>query len=307
MQLARLRSDPPAVRDFDAAFDAYSPAEVALRISEFGVGKARLQFTPMCSLGVLGGAFIALGALFYALITSDAGLSFAVGRLTGGLVFSLGLILVIVAGAELFTGNVLLVMAWADQKVSSLEVLTDWVIIYIANAIGAVMIALIAYWAGLGELNDQAIARHVLSIAQAKASMPFWRAFCAGVLCNVLVCLAIWLAMAGRSVADKVVAIVFPISAFVAAGFEHSVANFFFFALAGIYCMVGPNELTAALPDNFVFQALAGNLLPVTLGNIVGGAVLVGLVYHLIYRDRSLPQPDCAEPGFDDRDDARAS
>jgi formate transporter len=262
-------------------FDAYSPKEVAARVSSVGVAKARLPLLQMCMLGILGGAFIALGALYFTLITSDAALGYAIARFLGGVVFSLGLILVVVAGGELFTGNNLLVMAWADRQITTKELLRNWVVVYIANAVGAFGVVALAWLAGLGHWNDGAVAHHVLKIATHKTTLPFWEAFFGGVLCNVLVCLAVWLAMAGRTVADKILAILLPISAFVAAGFEHSVANFYFIGLGLVIKSATDLGLAAAAlnPAGFV-----GNLVPVTLGNIVGGGVLVALVYYVIYR-----------------------
>ena len=256
-------------------FDAYSPPDIAARVSALGISKVEQPFAKMMTLAILGGAFIALGALYFALVTSDTTLTYALSRVIGGVVFSLGLVLVVVAGAELFTGNNLLVMAWADGKITSRQLLRDWAIVFVGNALGALAIVALAIAAGLGDLNGHAVARHAVQIATAKAALPFGQALAAGILCNILVCLAIWLAMAGRTVIDKIAAIVLPISAFVAAGFEHSVANFFFFGLGAIYSWGVP-----------VIDALgiAKNLVAVTLGNLIGGAVLVGLVYHFIYR-----------------------
>ena len=256
--------------------DAYAPAEIAARVTTIGVVKARLPFTQMTLLGVLGGAFIALGALYYALVTSDASLAPSAARVLGGVVFSLGLVLVVVAGAELFTGNNLLVTAWASRAISTRDLARNWSIVYITNALGAAGIAWLAVAAGLGTLDDDAVARHIVRIAEAKIALTFGQAFAAGILCNVLVCLGVWLAMAGRSVTDKIIAIVLPISAFVAAGFEHSVANFFFFAMGWAY-----RDLAAVSIDA---GGIIDNLVPVTLGNIVGGGLLVGSVYFLIYR-----------------------
>ena len=206
-------------------FDAFSPKQIAERVESIGVAKARLPLLSMLMLGVLAGAFIGLGALYYVLIVSDPSLGFAAGRVLGGVAFSMGLILVIVAGAELFTGNNLLAMAWADGKISTLELLRNWIIVCLANFVGAAGLALMVYLSRHPEMNQSLIAVQYVKIAAAKVAMPFWEAFFKGVLCNVLVCMAVWMALAGRSVIDKAVAIIFPISAFVAAGFEHSIAN----------------------------------------------------------------------------------
>jgi formate transporter len=254
-------------------FDAFSPQQIAARVDQLGVTKVRLPLAAVVMLGIAAGGFIGLGAMYYTLIVSDPSLSFAASRLLGGLAFSLGLILVVIAGAELFTGNNLLVMAWADRKIAIGEVLRNWVLVYIANAIGAIGLAGIIWLANHGDLNNGAVAAKYVSIATTKVGLPFWEAFFKGVLCNLLVCLALWLALAGRSVTDKVLAIVFPISAFVAAGFEHSVANMYFIPLGILFD-------DAAVLD---WQGLIRNLVPVTLGNIVGGSVMVAAVYHVIY------------------------
>jgi formate/nitrite transporter len=235
----------------------------------------------MLMLSVVAGAFIGLGALYFVLVKSDLSLGFAAGQVLGGVAFALGLILVVVAGAELFTGNNLLAMAWADGKISTLELLRNWAIVCGGNFIGAAGLALFVFLSRHPEMNDGAIAEEYLSIAAAKVAMPFWTAFFKGILCNVLVCMAVWMALAGRSVVDKAVAIVFPISAFVAAGFEHSVANMYLIPLAMLLQTFGNVGATA---NTVTWAGFFSNLVPVILGNIVGGSVLVGLVYHVIYR-----------------------
>ena len=265
-------------------FDAFSPKEVAGRVNDFCVVKARLPLLTLWMLGVLAGGFIGLGALFFTLVVSDASLGFAAARVTGGVCFSLGLLLVVVAGAELFTGNNLLAMAWADGCVSMREVARNWAVVCVANFCGAAGLAVIVYLSGHWEMNDGAVGATYLKIAAAKAALPAERAFFLGVLCNLLVCMAVWMAIAGRSVTDKFVAILLPISAFVAAGFEHSIANMYFFPLALLLKWHG-----LALPSGGDAITVAGmflNLLPVIAGNIVGGSVLVALVYWVIYLRR---------------------
>jgi len=261
-------------------FDAFSPKEIAARVESIGVAKARLPLLSMLMLSVLAGAFIGLGALYFVLVRSDPSLGFAAKQVLGGMVFSMGLVLVVVAGAELFTGNNLLAMAWADGRISTQEVLRNWAVVCLGNFIGAAGLALLVYLSRHAEMNGGAIAREYVAIAAAKVSMPFWTALFKGMLCNVLVCMAIWMTLAGRSVIDKVVAIIFPISAFVAAGFEHSVANMFLIPLAMLLQSldgVGSTGITITWAGFF------SNMLPVILGNILGGSVLVGLVYHVIY------------------------
>jgi len=263
-------------------FDAFSPQQIADRVHNTGVAKARLPLLSMIMLGILAGAFIGLGALYYTLVISDASLSFATGRVLGAVCFSLGLLLVVIAGAELFTGNNLLAMAWADGKVSTAELLRNWAVVCMANFAGAAGLALLVYWSGHAGLNGGAIAEAYLKIAAAKSTMPLSELFFRGVLCNVLVCMAVWMALAGRSVTDKFVAIVLPVSAFVAAGFEHSIANMYFFPLALLLKESG--MVLPAGAEVITVYAMFRNLVPVIAGNIVGGSVLVALVYYVIYR-----------------------
>ncbi len=262
-------------------FDAFSPKEIAEKVETVGVAKARLPLLSMAMLGVLAGAFIGLGALYFVLVASDATLGFAATRVLGGVAFSLGLVLVVVAGAELFTGNNLLAMAWADGKISTVELLKNWAVVGVTNFVGAAGLAVLVFLSGHAEMNHGLIAQRYLEIAAAKCAMPFWTAFFKGVLCNVLVCMAVWMALAGRSVVDKVVAIVFPISVFVAAGFEHSIANMYLIPLG---MLLKASGVVAANAEAITWLGFLSNLVPVILGNLVGGSVLVALVYHMIYR-----------------------
>ncbi|MBZ5521648.1 MAG: formate/nitrite transporter family protein [Acidobacteriia bacterium] len=262
--------------------EAYSPAEVARRVESVGVTKARLPLLTMVILGVLAGGFIGLGSLFFTLMVSDPGLGFAASRLLGGISFSLGLILVVIAGAELFTGNNLLVMAWATRKISTTELLRNWLVVFLSNAVGAMGLALVVVLAEHPDMNQSGIAKAAIRIAAAKTALPFWEAFFKGVLCNILVCLAVWMAMAGRSLADKILAVVFPITAFVAAGFEHCVANLYFIPM-GI--LLQHSEAASGVPGiaRLNVWGMLGNLAPVTLGNILGGSGMVALVYYVVY------------------------
>ncbi|HEX6265269.1 MAG TPA: formate/nitrite transporter family protein [Burkholderiales bacterium] len=253
-------------------FDAFSPREIAERVHTVGVAKARLPLLSLVMLGMLAGAFIGLGSLYYVIVVGDAGLTPALQRVLGGAVFSLGLLLVVVAGAELFTGNNLIAMAWADGTVSSRELLWNWLVVCAANFAGALGLAALVLFSG----HAEQYAGTYLNILETKTSLPIVRAFFSGILCNVLVCMAVWMSLAGRSVVDKAVAIVLPISAFVAAGFEHSVANMYFIPLGMM--------LQAAAGQPVELAGLARNLAPVIAGNLVGGSVLVALVYYVIYR-----------------------
>lgn len=256
--------------------DAFSPREVADRVESVGVVKARMPVPQVFMLGVLAGGFIGLGALGNVLVLSDPSLSWAVARLLGGLVFSIGLVLVVVAGAELFTGNNLLVMAWADGRITAREVLRNWLVVSLANLVGATGLALLVFLSGHALGNDGLVAQKYVAIANAKCALPLQEAFFRGVLCNVLVCLAVWMAMAGRTLVDKVVVIVFPITLFVAAGFEHSIANMY---LVPMGMLLAGDVAGAPTMAGFI-----GNLVPVIAGNLAGGSVLVALVYYVVYR-----------------------
>jgi formate/nitrite transporter len=252
--------------------DAYTPAQIAQRVEAAGVTKSTLPLVPLATLGVLAGAFIAFGAMFYTLVAGDPALGFAARRILGGTVFSLGLILVVVAGAELFTGNTLIVIGWADGKVTTGRLLRNWAIIWPANFVGAAATAVLVYTSGILDAGSGDMARAAAAIATAKASLGWFEAIVRGLLSNVLVCLAVWLTVAARDVAGKILAILFPITAFVALGFEHSVANMYFLPLGWL---LGADGVT--------LTAIAHNLLFVTIGNVIGGGVLVALVYWLIY------------------------
>ena len=254
--------------------DAYTPREIAHKVETLGVTKARNDTLSPLVLAVLAGAFIALGALFFTVVVTRSTLGFGVSRLVGGVAFSLGLILVIVGGAELFTGNHLVAMAWASRRLTSAELLRNWVLVYLGNALGALGTVGLVLLGQVAELGDGAVRETALAIGRHKAALGVPQALALGVLRNGLVWLAVWLAMGGRSVADKVLAIVFPITAFVTMGFEHSIANLFFLPYA------------IALSGFEDAQLLAGsvrNLLVVTGGNILGGTVLVAGVYWVAY------------------------
>jgi formate/nitrite transporter len=263
-------------------FDAFAPKEIAERVEQVGVAKARLPLRSLVMLGMLAGAFIGLGALFSVLVVSDPDLGFAWKRVLAGVTFSLGLLLVVVAGAELFTGNNLLAMAWADRRISTAELLRNWIVVGVANFAGALVLAALVFLSGHAAMNGGLVGDQYLAIAAAKTTAPLHELFFRGVLCNVLVCLAVWMALAGRTVTDRFVAIVLPISAFVAAGFEHSIANMYLIPLAMMLQAAG-SELPPGV-DPIGALDLFRNLLPVIAGNLVGGSVLVALVYFVIYR-----------------------
>jgi formate transporter len=270
--------------------DALLPLEMARRAEEVGVRKAAMDAVTTLTLAVLAGAFIALGGVVAT--TALAGAGSAPGgavRILAGVVFSVGLILVVVGGAELFTGNNLIVMAWASRRVSTGALLRNWLIVFAGNLVGALGIAGLVYVAGTHRNGDGAFGVTALAIAHAKVGLGFTQAVALGVLCNTLVCLAVWLSLSARTTADRVLAIVPPIGAFVAAGFEHSVANMYFVPFGLLVASLDPGFADTAgaaarrLPTLTWGSFLGRNLLPVTIGNVIGGAVLVGLVYWFVY------------------------
>jgi formate transporter len=263
----------------NSLLDAYAPAQIAMRVREVGETKANMPVLTMFALAILAGAFIALGSLFFTMTmtTGTTGQSPAFGlmRLAGGLTFSLGLILVIVGGAELFTGNNLIAMAWASGRVTTQQVMRNWGWVYLGNLVGAVGTALFIWLAGVHTMSDGAVGETMVRIARGKIALDPVSAVARGILCNVLVCLAIWLCMGARSVTDKILAIIFPITAFVACGFEHSVANMYFLPI-GIALAAGSGA-PLSVADAF------SNLALVTIGNMFGGSILVALVYWFVY------------------------
>jgi formate/nitrite transporter len=253
-------------------FECYRPAEIAKLVEQAGVGKTRLGADRVFMLALLAGAFIGLGAMIYTLVVTGSELGFGPTRLLGGIAFSLGLILVIIGGAELFTGNNLIVMAWADRQVTTGQLLKNWGVVYCGNFIGAVSTALLVAYSGVLELSGGAVGETAATIASGKLALDPMQALLRGVLCNVLVCLAVWLSFAARRVSGKILAIVFPVSAFVGAGFEHSVANMYAIPLA-----MFTGDIAAD------WGGFAGNLVFVTVGNVIGGGLLVALVYWAVY------------------------
>jgi formate/nitrite transporter len=268
--------------------DAIPPPEMAERMENVGVKKVRLDFWSMFALAVLAGAFIGLGAEFSTLVITDSGLGFGVNRLLGGLVFSLGLVLVVIAGAELFTGNNLIAMAWVSGKLTLGQVMRNWIIVYFGNLVGSLLTVMLVYLTRQWTFANYHVGVTALNIANAKVNLSFAEGLARGILCNALVCLAVWLCLSGRSVTDKILAIVFPITAFVASGFEHSIANMYFIPM-GLLLKGEPQVVAAAgrvAGDlvNLNLQGFVGNLISVTTGNIFGGGFMVAVVYWFIYR-----------------------
>ena len=263
---------PPCPSPIPPGFDPYKPSEIAVLVENAGVAKARLSLVPILTLAILAGAFIALGAAAYTMVMTGVDTGFGPARFLGGVVFSLGLILVVVGGAELFTGNALMVMAAVDRLITPGELARNWVIVYCGNFAGALALAL-AFW--LAGFLDGAAGATAAEFAQGKAALPAFEAFMRGVLCNMLVCLAVWLTLAARTVTGKILAIVWPIASFVMLGLEHSIANMY---------LIPQGMLARA---DVTLGGFADNLFFVTLGNIAGGAGGVALAYRLAYRPNS--------------------
>lgn len=288
----------------DITIDALVPAEMAAKAETVGVKKANMPFWNLFLLAVLAGAFIGLGAIFATTVSAGSigikdaagaaayatALPYGVVRLITGLCFTLGLILVVVGGAELFTGNNLIIMAFIDKKVTFGQLMRNWGIVYLGNFVGSILTALIMFFTKQYMFGGGSIGINALNIGEAKSGLDFIQAIALGIMCNALVCLAVWMCFSARSVTDKILAIIPPIAGFVAAGFEHSVANMYFVPIALFIKSWGDPKFfeligkTAGDFPNLTWgNFLVGNLLPVTIGNIIGGAVMVGVVYWFVY------------------------
>jgi formate/nitrite transporter len=270
----------------NVGFDALMPAEMAMKAENIGVRKAEQPFNKLLLLALLAGAFIGLGAEFFtiAITGTPDHVGYGLTKLIGGLAFCLGLILVVVAGAELFTGNALILMAYASKKVSTWQLLRNWGIVYVGNFFGSIFTAYFLFLSKQYTFEHGAIGATALNIANAKCSLDFWPALILGIYCNALVCLAVWLCFSARTTTDRILGIIFPVTAFVASGFEHCIANMYFIPL-GLFIKSDPavvvlaKSVTNLTWSNFLWR----NLLPVTIGNIIGGAFMVGAIYWWIY------------------------
>ncbi len=287
-------------------FDALLPADMAAKAEAIGVKKASANWLGLSVLGILAGAFIGLGAMFSTTVSAGTAdlAPYGITRLLAGLVFSLGLILVVIGGAELFTGNNLIVMAWANHKVSTTQLLRNWILVYLGNFVGAVCTALMVFLSAQYTFGKGAVGLVALSTANSKTGLEFFQAIMLGVLCNVLVCLAVWMSFSARSATDKVMVIIPPIAAFVAAGFEHSIANMYFIPMGLFIKYLAPTtfwttiaKTPADYPNITIDRFLMNNLLPVTIGNVIGGAVLVGAVYWFVYLRRHETPAEVGAPG----------
>jgi formate transporter len=268
----------------------YSPPQVAQRVEAVGMAKGTSNTLSTILLGILAGVFIGLGAMFCTVVTTDLGLGFGLTKLLGGLSFCLGLILVVMAGAELFTGNCLIVISWMSGRTSFAKLLRNWGLVYFANLLGALSLAGLIFYTYQWMFNNYGVGANALLIANAKVNLSFGSALARGILCNVLVCLAVWLCFSARTVTGKILSILFPITAFVAAGFEHSIANMYFIPtgilLANQPAVLEAAGVTASSVANLNWAGFIANLVPVTIGNIIGGGILIGAIYWLAYLSR---------------------
>lgn len=277
------------------SLDSLLPPAMAAKAEDIGVKKATMNATSMFLMAILAGAFIGIGAIFATTAAAgNADLPYGVGRLLVGLVFSVGLILVVVGGAELFTGNTLITMAFASKKVTLAQLMRNWGIVYFGNLVGSVLTALFVFLGGQYMFGKGAIGLAAINIANAKVNLTFVEALFLGIMCNALVCMAVWMCYSARTTTDKILAIIPPISCFVAAGFEHSIANMYFipiglfikdFGSPKFFELIG--KTAADFPNLTWGNFFIGNLLPVTIGNIIGGAIMVGLVYWFVYNRKT--------------------
>ena len=281
--------ETPSMTSSSNSSDSLQPREIAEKMEKVGVQKVNLNSFSAFILAITAGAFIALGGIYFTFATSQIIVTRPFTQIIGGMVFSMGLILVVIAGAELFTGNHLAIMSLVSRKITASKLLRNWILVYAGNFLGSVATAAILYMSKAWTNNGYQFGIRAMMIASHKVSLGFVEAFFLGILCNSLVCLALWLAASGKKVSDKVLAIIFPISAFVAIGFEHSVANMYFLTFS-LMIKDDPMLLSAMKTagitvdmSNIDYIGVLNNLVPVTLGNIVGGCLFVGLVYWLAY------------------------
>lgn len=273
--------------EFAKFVDAFTPAEVADKVKTLGVSKANMPLLPLLVLSMMAGAFISFGAMYYTVAMTHPSDAYGAAKLLGGLAFSLGFILVAIVGGELFTGNNLIVMAWAKRRVSLTRLLKNWSLVYFGNALGALMTVYLVFASGFLDGGHHAVGATALKVGLAKVDLTTSEAFVRGVFCNALVCLASWMVYASRTVVDKVFAIIFPISAFVAMGFEHCIANTFMIPVAIVAALnpeiVAVSGISAEAMQNLTISGFMANLIPVTLGNMFGGSVMVGMSLYMIY------------------------
>ena len=274
--------------------NCFTPKEVCANSLSTFQAKAALSISRMACLGFLAGAYIAFGAEAATMITHDLSIQ-GISRLVSGMIFSTGLMLVLIAGGELFTGNILMWMGVVDGSVKPLAMLRNWLWVYLANFAGSLAVVYLMYYSGLWSFNNSLVGASVIKIAWGKVGLSFGAALVRGILCNWLVCLAVWMAYASKDVIGKIVGIFFPITLFVASNFEHSIANMYYVP-AGILALRNPAAVAAShlagKTDVLNWRNfLVANLLPVTIGNILGAALFVAFFYWFAY----LRQSDLAQ------------
>jgi len=269
-------------------FDVLKPDEIEQAIEAAGIKKTGMPPGKMIILGILAGVFIGIGGLMLGLVLSETELPFIVARILGGVSFCVGLLLVVAAGAELFTGNNLIIMAVLSRKVTWKAYAKNLTIILLCNFIGALIAVAILFLADVGSINGGATADAFIKLAAAKVSIPPLTLFFKAVFCNFMVCLAIWLATAGRSLFDKLIGILFPITTFIVAGGEHSIANMFLIPMGFIQAYAGnaTSELAIAAGEAISIGGIFYNFGLAILGNLVGGAVMVGVVYWFAFHKK---------------------
>ncbi len=270
--------------------DALLPSEIEAKAERIGKTKVDMGSGKAFLLAIMAGMFIGMGGMFMLLIKSDASYSFVTCQLLGALVFCLGLFLVLMAGAELFTGNVLLICGQLSKRYTFIQVLKNWVIVYLGNLVGSLLLVVILFFANYGGVNGGAVGDAMITVATNKVAQPFEVLFFKGIMCNFLVCLAVWISYSCRTVVDRFVGILLPISAFVACGFEHCVANMFFLPMGLLMKETGFDYTGAADVSLLNVGGALNNLVAVTIGNIIGGLVLVGIVYWVVYHKKESTQ-----------------
>lgn len=265
--------------------EALTPAQITQKAEDLGVTKTEMSFGRSFALSIMAGAFIAMGAMFFSLVVGDPALPFAIQRALGGFLFCLGLILVVVAGAELFTGNTMIVMTAASKRIKWSAVWKNWIVVFFGNFLGALVIVGLVFLSDMSAMNGGQVGQTMVSVAAGKMHADWLVLFAKGIMCNFLVCLGVWMAYASKTVADKILAVVFPITAFVACGFEHCVANMFFLPMGALLasCGIAPAGID---PASVNMLGALYNWSATVPGNIVGGALMVGMMYWFIYRKK---------------------
>lgn len=266
--------------------DELSPAETLAKAEDISVTKSKMGVAKCFVSAMLAGAFIGFGATYFMVFLGDSTMPFAAQRMVGGICFCLGLVLVLCCGAELFTGNNLMVTGLASKKISMGGMLKNWVVVWLGNLAGSLLAVALIFWANVGGMNGGAVGDVMVSVAVSKVTPDWFVLLGKGIMCNIMVCLAVWIGFSARTVADKVLGILLPISFFVAAGFEHCVANMFFLPTGLLMKTMGFGASVAnvgALDLGAIFY----NISAATIGNIIGGAV-VGLAYWFIYNQKKV-------------------